>query len=119
MVTTSKGTTKRGTAPVEATVNRVELAGRVSGDPQERTLPSRDVLVTLRLVVARSGGGPVDTIDLACWSASTRRTALRLGDGDRVEVTGALRRRFFRTPGGAASRYEVEVSTLRRARRGN
>ncbi|KGN38655.1 single-stranded DNA-binding protein [Knoellia subterranea] len=97
-------------------VNTVELAGRVSGDPEARTLPSGDELVTLRLVVARPAGGPVDTIDLACWSGAARRAAGRVGDGDHVHVTGALRRRFFRTPGGAASRYEVEVGKLSRQR---
>lgn len=100
----------------QSDVNRVELAGRVSGDPQERELPSGDPLVTLRLVVTREGGGPVDTIDLACWSARARRTASRLVDGDRVTVDGQLRRRFFRTPGGPASRYEVEVGTISRRR---
>jgi len=35
-----------------------------------------------------------------------RRSALRWVQGDVVEVTGALRRRFWRTPAGtAASRY--------------
>ncbi|GAA4122291.1 hypothetical protein GCM10022415_26150 [Knoellia locipacati] len=103
-------------APAQASVNSVELAGRVSGEPESRVLPSGDDLVTLRLVVARPAGGPVDTIDLACWSRSARRSAARLTDGDHVHVTGALRRRFFRTPGGAASRYEVEVATLSRRR---
>lgn len=112
-------TTARRTAAepsTEESVNNVELAGRVSGEPEARVLPSGDDLVTLRLVVARPAGGPVDTIDLACWSRAARRSAARLADGDTVHVTGALRRRFFRTPGGAASRYEVEVATLSRRR---
>jgi single-strand DNA-binding protein len=37
--------------------------------------------------------------------------------GDEVEVVGALRRRFFRTAGGPASRYEVEVRTASRVAR--
>lgn len=102
--------------PTELSVNTVELFGRVSGEPEARVLPSGDELVTLRLVVARPAGGPVDTIDLACWSPSARRSATRLSDGDHVHVRGALRRRFFRTPGGAASRYEVEVAKLSRRR---
>ena len=97
-------------------VNTVELSGRVSGEPDAKVLPSGDDLVTLRVVVVRPTGGPVDTIDLACWSAGARRSAARLSDGDEVHVTGALRRRFFRTPGGAASRYEVEVTNLTRRR---
>ncbi|CAN7444591.1 single-stranded DNA-binding protein [Knoellia sp. LjRoot47] len=103
-----------GSEEVDEAVNSVELSGRVSGEPETREMPSGDPLVTLRLVVARPAGGPVDTIDLACWSRSTQRAAARLSDGDRVRVTGALRRRFFRTPGGAASRYEVEVAKLAR-----
>lgn len=104
------------TDTTETSVNTVELSGRVSGEPEERVLPSGDPLVTMRLVVARPSGGPVDTIDLACWSAASRRSAGRVADGDRVHVTGSLRRRFFRTPGGAASRYEVEVTKLSRRR---
>ena len=98
-------------------VNDVQLTGRVSGDPTERELPSGDALVTLRLVVARREGRPVDTIECACWSAAARRAAARFGDGDRARVEGSLRRRFFRTPGGPASRYEVEVRRLVRDRR--
>jgi single-strand DNA-binding protein len=108
-------TSAKTDAPTES-VNSVELSGRVSGEPEARVLPSGDDLVTLRLVVARPAGGPVDTIDLACWSRASRRSASRLGDGDHVHVTGALRRRFFRTPAGAASRYEVEVTKLARLR---
>lgn len=108
----------RAEAASEDAVNSVELVGRVSGEPDARVLPSGDDLVTLRVVVPRLTGGPVDTIDLACWSRSARRAALRMSDGDGVHVVGALRRRFFRTPGGAASRYEVEVAKLTRRRDG-
>ena len=65
------------TAERTTEVNRVEITGRVSGPPASRTLPSGDELVTLRVVVARDDGQPVDTIDCACWSASTRRAAAR------------------------------------------
>ncbi len=68
---------------------------------------SKDEAVAVRTVV--------DTIDVACWSASARRAAGRFAAGDVVEVEGALRRRFFRTGAGAASRYEVEARSLRRA----
>lgn len=110
-----RGTRETGTEEHGA-VNAVELRGRVSGDPDPKVLPSGDEVVTMRLVVPRPTGGPVDTIDLACWSPATRRSAARLSDGDHVHVTGALRRRFFRTPAGAASRYEVEVTKVARLR---
>jgi single-strand DNA-binding protein len=46
-----------------------------------------------------------------------RRSALSWEPGDVVEVEGSIRRRFFRTGGGAASRVEVEVSAGRLVRR--
>lgn len=109
--------------------NVVHLRGRVSAVDPPRELPSGDSVVTLRLIVPRAAraAGPrkrakdspppraqVDTIDVACWSALTRRAAAGLAPEDRVEVEGALRRRFFRAGGAAASRYEVEASRLRR-----
>lgn len=83
-----------------APANVVQLTGRVSGEPVERELPSGDTVVQLRVVVprparrARSAGADagdgapgrrprtqVDTIDVACWTAKARATALRLPDG--------------------------------------
>ena len=43
-------------------------------------------------------------------------TARHLLADPRVEVVGALRRRFFRSRGVTASRYEVEAASLRRLR---
>ena len=107
--------TGQGAAPA----NEVRLVGRVSGEAVARALPSGDELVSLRVVVPRpprrgESRRQVDTIDVACWSARTRSTALRLPDGQGVEVTGSLRRRFFAAGGARASRYEVEAATLRR-----
>lgn len=102
--------------------NTVRLAGRVTGVAPVRVLPSGDAVQTVRVTVGRpprrgeAGRAVVDAIDVACWTAATRRVAGRLGVGDRVQVEGALRRRFFRTGAGAASRYEVEAVRLRRTR---
>jgi single-strand DNA-binding protein len=108
-------------------VNEVRLLGRVSAEPEVREMPSGDELVTWRLVVDR---GPtrravpagtrvptVDTLDCVAWSAAVRRTARGLAAGDVVEVSGALRKRFWRTGAGASSRTEVEVARVRRVAR--
>jgi len=101
--------------------NTVTLVGRVSAEPETRVLPSEDELVTFRLIVSRpprrgrEERTRVDVIDIACWSAASRRAARRLEPDAVVRVEGALRRRFFQTGGGAASRYEVEASRVRRA----
>jgi single-strand DNA-binding protein len=96
--------------------NAVHLVGRMSGEPVERELPSGDRVVSFRIVIPRPDSG-VDTIDIAAWSARTRRTALGLLPDQVVAVDGALRRRFFRAAGAVASRYEVEAATIERLRR--
>jgi single-strand DNA-binding protein len=98
--------------------NEVRIVGRMSGEVAERVLPSGDPLVSFRVVTRRPGKGPtrVDTIEVSAWSARTRSAAARLVDGDRVEVEGALRRRFFRGGTGSTSRYEVEAAVVRRPR---
>ncbi len=111
----------KGQAAVEA-VNEVVLVGRVAAAASSRTLPSGDELVTWRLVVDRpppdttAGGKPVtiDTVDCVAWRAGVRRAAAAWAVGDIVRVEGALRRRFWRSPTGPASRYEVEARTVRR-----
>jgi single-strand DNA-binding protein len=93
-------------------VNVVELCGRVNSEPNERELPSGDVVLELRLVVPRIDRPGVDTLDLAFWKAGLRRRARNLGVGDIVKVTGALRRRFWQGNTGVTSRSQVEVTGL-------
>lgn len=105
--------------------NEVYLIGRVSAPPERKVLPSGDELVSFRLVVDRSviakkagsaARQSVDVIDIACWSARTRRTALNLDAGLTVRVQGKLRRRFWKTPAGTASRHEVEAAVVSKVR---
>ncbi|MET0998309.1 MAG: single-stranded DNA-binding protein [Marmoricola sp.] len=110
------------TEPMTQNCNEVTLVGRVSAAPERRDLPSGDQLVTLRVVVDRPpqkgvSKRAVDVIDVACWTKRTQRTATGLEADDGVRVEGSLRRRFFATGGGRASRYEVEASRLVRVNR--
>ncbi len=111
------------TAEVPEPVNEVRLAGRISAGPEERVLPSGDVLWTFRIVVPRPPPGrpgvraSVDALECAVWGGRVRRSVASWGEGDLVEVTGSIRRRFFRTASGAASRVEVEVASGRLIRR--
>ena len=103
------------------TVNEVRLVGRLSQDPELRTLPSGDPLRTFRVVVPRAGPSvsraPVDALDCTVWSGRSRRTVATWRAGDLVEVGGAVRRRFFRAGGGSVSRVEIEVASARVIRR--
>ncbi|MEI2825569.1 MAG: single-stranded DNA-binding protein [Dermatophilaceae bacterium] len=105
--------------PMDTPTNDVRLVGHVPAPPTLRELPSGDEVVSLRLVVPRERrrtptGPTVDVIDVSCWSAATRRAALRLAEGDVIEVSGALRRRFFRVGAAVQSRYDVEARVVRR-----
>ena len=108
-----------------AAVNEVRLVGRLSRDPEERVLPSGDAMWTFRLVIARPANArtrqSVDTLDCAVWGGRVRSQVATWSADDVVEVAGAVRRRFFSTAGGPASRVEIEVSSgriIRRARSG-
>lgn len=119
--------TTQDVAAVEL-LNEVRLTGRLPALAEERVLPSGDTLCTFRVAVPRdpaAGGagaakrGQVDSLECVAWSGRVRRSVLAWQVGDLVEVSGALRRRFFRTAAGPASRVEVEVTSGRRLRRAN
>ena len=100
--------------------NEVRLVGRVSGAPEERVLPSGDRLFSFRVVVARDqprGRQTVDALECVAWSARSRRSVSRWTDGDVVELSGSLRRRFYRAGATTVSRVEVETSRARIIRR--
>lgn len=109
--------------------NEVRLVGRIPAEPEERELPSGDLLCTFRVAVPRMGSPgsrpptdgkarrQVDSLECVTWSARVRRSALSWEVGDLVEVSGSLRRRFFRSGTATVSRVEVEVTAGRRLRR--
>ena len=103
-------------------VNEVRLVGRVSQPPEERVLPSGDSLWSFRVVVPRPDDPArsrhqVDAVDCCVWTGRVRRSVASWRVDDVVEVRGSVRRRFFRTAHGAASRFEVEVAAGRLIRR--
>ena len=112
--------------PEEGHRNEVVLVGRLAGEPETRELPSGTLIVTFRLVVRRPPSRErtgeartptVDTVDCVAWRADVRRHAAGWQPGDVLECHGALRRRFWRSPTGAASRTEVEAQRVRRVAR--
>ncbi len=103
--------------------NEVSLRARVAAPPDERTLPSGDSLMTARLIVNRDAAAlqrssqRVDTLDCVAWKARVHRTMRSWQAGDEVEVSGAIRRRFFRGAAGPVSRVEVEIREAKRIAR--
>jgi len=97
-------------------VNEVFLVGRVTSLAIEKILPSGDKVVEFRVVIgrakSRSAKKEVDSLDIAAWSATARKAALAVKIDSWVQVSGSVRRRFWRAPTGLASRWQVEASEV-------
>lgn len=96
--------------------NTVELVARVTSSGETIELPSGDTLTRFRVVVPREKPvtkTTIDTIDCVSFKPQIQNRAMKLEVDEVVEIQGALRRRFWQTGGGVASRMEVEVSNLK------
>ncbi len=100
--------------PTDAPLDRnvVILRGTLSRPPEQRCLPSGDTLVAYE-VTTRSADGLACSVPVACLRADA---PVDLEAGAEVVVTGVVRRRFFRTPGGTQSRTEVVADAVVPAR---
>ena len=99
---------------IDLSLNDLLLRGRVSAAATSKELPSGDKVVEFRLIITRENREGVDTLDIAAWSAKSRKTALSLNADEWVEISGAIHRRFWQSPGGLASRWQVEAIDILR-----
>jgi single-strand DNA-binding protein len=96
-------------------MNITILRGTLSSAPTERVLPSGSRLVTYEVTTADPDGGGADSAPVAWFDPPARLPSV--DRGDEVVVVGRVRRRFFRTAGGAtASRTEVVADRVLAAR---
>ena len=116
-ITTKKVSKKKElaeTEEIDLSLNDLLLRGRVSAVATTKELPSGDKVVEFRLIVTRENREGVDTLDIAAWSAKSRKTALSLTSDEWVEISGAIHRRFWQSPAGLASRWQVEAIDILR-----
>ena len=99
---------------IDQSLNDLLLRGRVSAAATTKELPSGDKVVEFRLIITRESREGVDTLDIAAWSAKSRKTALSLKPDDWIEISGSVHRRFWQSPGGLASRWQVEAIEISR-----
>ena len=99
--------------------NEVFLVGRVTSKALSKILPSGDQVVEFRIVIDRAKSArvkrekrEVDSLDIAAWSAKSRKRALSIEVGEWVQIHGAVRRRFWQAPTGLASRWQVEAEEI-------
>ena len=117
-----------GSGDLEVATNDVRLVGRLTAEPTVIELPSGDALVTFRISVPRASspramasgtgkGQRVDSVPCTAWSPRLRRSILGWRAGDLVEVSGAVRCRFYQAGGATRSRVEVEATSAKIIRR--
>jgi single-strand DNA-binding protein len=102
--------------------NSVTLVGRLGATVSERELPSGDKVTSFSVVVDRPprdrrGKSTVDSVPCQTFSASIGARVLNWEPGEWIQVTGALRRRFWRTAASAQSLLEVQATSVRKVRR--
>ncbi|MEY4291578.1 MAG: hypothetical protein RL130_1520 [Actinomycetota bacterium] len=97
---------------VDYSLNDVLLRGRVSASATSKELPSGDKVVEFRLIISRAEREGVDTLDIAAWSAKSRKLALSLHPDEWVEISGSIHRRFWQSATGVASRWQVEAAEI-------
>ena len=90
-------------------MNIVILRGVLSRAPQVRELPSGDRLGAFEVTTPQVDG-PAQSVPVVWFDVPER--ALALAAGTEVVVTGAVRRRFYRSPAGTASRTEVVATRV-------
>lgn len=97
-------------------VNEIVLVGRLSGEPEWRELPDDRQVTVWRLIVehrdARSPQDGIDTIRCVSYDRAIQEVVRTWSHGDVIEVHGALRHRFWRSPTGPRGLYEVEASSV-------
>jgi single-strand DNA-binding protein len=99
---------------IDYSLNDLLLRGRVSAPATTKELPSGDKVVEFRLIVTRTEREGVDTLDIAAWSAKMRKVALTLEGDEWIEVSGSIHRRFWQSPTGVASRWQIEAAEILR-----
>ncbi len=102
-----------GAQLVPCGTNLVVLRGALRRDPECRTLPSGDELLSFDLTI-REDDLPAETVPVVWLNPAV--SAAKLAESDDVVVIGRVRRRFFRAAGSTASRTEVLAEKVLSAR---
>ncbi len=93
------------------TINRVELLGRVGGDPDLKYSQNGTAVCQLRLATDRrrqNGETEADWHSIVCWGKQAEAVAEYVRKGNRLYVSGSLAQNSYETEDGQR-RYRTEV----------
>jgi single-strand DNA-binding protein len=93
--------------------NLALVRGVCSSPAEVRTLPSGTTLVVLQ-VTTRAPDAVAVSVPVVAWDPPA--SVAEFDVGDELVALGRVRRRFFRTTGGTASRVEIEADHVVAAR---
>jgi single-strand DNA-binding protein len=90
-------------------MNSVNITGRLTADPELRSLPSGEAVCKLRLAVEGMGPGrEAGYLNASCFGSGGQAAARVLGKGWLVAVSGRLAYRAWETDEGS-KRHDYEV----------
>ncbi|MEU8150432.1 single-stranded DNA-binding protein [Nonomuraea sp. NPDC048901] len=99
--------------------NEVVLVGRLSATPEEKPLPSGDILTKWRLIVRRPenrrGQTMTDSVPCATFDPEAAAFVRNLRPRDTMEIKGAFRCHVYGPTAAKIWRYEVEVTMAKAA----
>ena len=91
-------------------LNSVNLVGRLTADPDTRTVGDDKTVTTFRIAVDRihGDGDSTDYVPISCWNSVATSTGRYLRKGRLVAVSGALRHREW-TDDDGTKHYRLGV----------
>ena len=95
-------------------MNSISLTGRLTQDPELRTLPTGSTVCRLRLAVNGMGrGGEVGYIDVSAYGANGEACSRYLSKGSKVGVDGRIEYGEWEADGGGKRHsYSVVANTV-------
>lgn len=94
-------------------MNIVTLVGRLTDDPDTKTVRGDKTVTTFRLAIDRTGTDHTDFVSIVCWNRAAEVAAAHLAKGRLVGVEGRLRHHEWTDDGGQRhERHDVNATFI-------
>jgi single-strand DNA-binding protein len=95
-------------------MNNITLVGRLTDDPDTRTVKGDKVVTTFRMAIDRTGTDGTDYVSIVCWNRTAEIAGAHLAKGRMVAVEGRLRHHEWNDndTGQRHERHDVTATTI-------